>query len=249
MSDSSRPEGAAHRSLRPLPGLRRTRHRHRPGHRQHPRLCPRPRHRALRAVRRRHRPPHRRSPRRRCRGQAHARPHPRFDQRDPPPKGRCHHRLRGHRADAAPLHPQGQSQQVDPPAGRDLRALRRHRCREAGRRRGHLLGRCPLDRDDRRAHGGGHRRRPAGGRTHRQHDRRHRRRHQRGGRHLAGRHRRLPVPAHRRRRVRRGHHRLRQEAVQAAHRQPDGRGDQARDRLGFTRCPKRNRPRSAAATW
>jgi len=55
------------------------------------------------------------------------------------PQGRCDHRLRGQRADAAPLHPQGESQQVDPPAGRDLRAFGGHRCREARRRRGHLL--------------------------------------------------------------------------------------------------------------
>ena len=66
----------------------------------------------------------------------------------------------------------------------------------------------------------------------REHGRRHRRRHQRGGRDLARRHRRLAVDPDRRRRARRGDHQLRQARVQADDRAADGRGGQARDRLG-----------------
>ena len=44
-------------------------------------------------------------------------------------------------------------------------------------------------------------------------------------------------------------HQPRQEGVQAAHRQPDRRGDQARDRLRVSACRRRSRPRSAVATW
>ena len=63
--------------------------------------------------------------------------------------------------------------------------------------------------------------------------RRHRRRHERGRGDLARRHRRLAVDPRRRRRARRGDHQLRQARVQAAHRPADGRGGQARDRLGL----------------
>ena len=65
-----------------------------------------------------------------------------------------------------------------------------------------------------------------------QHRRRHRRRHERGRGDLARRDRRLAVDPHRRRRARRGDHQLRQARVQADDRPADGRGDQARDRLG-----------------
>ena len=91
-----------------------------------------------------------------------------------------------------------------------------------------------------------------GRRAHRQHGRGHRRRHERGGGDLARRHRRVAVDPHRRRRARRGDHQLRQARVQADDRAADGRGGQARDRLGLParrggagRDP-RPRPRLAA---
>jgi rod shape-determining protein MreB len=85
---------------------------------------------------------------------------------------------------------------------------------------------------DRGADGRRDRRRAAGRRADRQHGRRHRRRHDRGRGDLARRHRRLAVDPRRRRRARRGDHQLRQARVQAADRPADGRGGQARDRLG-----------------
>ena len=70
-------------------------------------------------------------------------------------------------------------------------------------------------------------------RADREHDRRHRRRHDRGRRDLARRHRRLPVDPRRRRRDGRGDHQPHQEGVQAPDRPADGRGAEARDRLGL----------------
>ena len=93
------------------------------------------------AVGRRDRPAHRRGPRRRRRGEAHARPHARDDPGDPPAEGRRHRRLRRHRADAPPLHPEGAPAPLRAPARRRLRPVRRHRRREARRRGGDALGR------------------------------------------------------------------------------------------------------------
>ena len=81
---------------------------------------------------------------------------------------------------------------------------------------------------------------PAGRRADRQHDRRHRRRHQRGGRDLARRHRRLAVDPGRRRRAGRGDRQLLQARAQADDRPADGRGGQARDRLGLAARRRRS---------
>ena len=89
--------------------------------------------------RRRDRPALRRGARRRRRGEAHARPHARHDPGDPPAQGRRHRRLRRHRADAAPLHPEGAPASLRAPARRRLRAVRRHRRREARGRGGDAL--------------------------------------------------------------------------------------------------------------
>ena len=71
------------------------------------------------------------------------------------------------------------------------------------------------------------------GRAHRQHGGGHRRRHQRGRGDLARGDRRVAVDPHRRRRAGRGDHQLRQARVQADDRPADGRGGEARDRLGL----------------
>ncbi len=214
--------------------VRRPRHGRRPRHRQHARLRARARHRALRAVRRRDRPAHGRGARRRRRGEADARAHARDDLGDPPAEGRRHRRLRRHRADAPPLHPEGAPAPLRASARRRVRAVGRHRRREARGRGGDALGRRAPGLPHRGADGRRDRRRPAGRRADREHDRRHRRRHHRGRRHLARRHRRLPEHACRRRRDGRGDRQPHQEGVQAPRRPADGRGDQARDRLRAT---------------
>ena len=119
-----RPKGVDHRLPGLHDGLRRPRHGRRSRYRQHPRLRPRPRHRALRAVGGRHRPSHRRGARRRRRGQAHARPHAGQHQCRAAAQRRRHRRLRRHRADAASLHPQGLPEPLGAPARGHLRALR-----------------------------------------------------------------------------------------------------------------------------
>ena len=158
---------------------------------------------------------------------------PGHDRRDPPAQGRRHRRLRRHRADAAPLHPEGPPAPVCAPSRRRLRPLGRDRRREARRRGGDALrGRAP-GLPDRGADGRRDRRRPARRRADREHDRRHRRRHDRGRRDLARRHRRLPEPPRRRRRDGRRDRQPHQEGVQAPDRPADRRGDQARGRLGL----------------
>ena len=128
--------------------------------------------------------------RRRRRGEGDARPHARQHRRHPAAEGRRHRRLRDHRGDAALLHPEDpQPQDAGAAAHHHLRAVRHHRGREArGARVGGVGGRA-RGLPDRRADGGGDRRRPADHRADRQHDRRHRRRHHRGRGHLARRHR------------------------------------------------------------
>ena len=242
---SSRSSSAARQSCCKYPGrlagphglvqichrVRRSRHGRGPGHRQHSRLRPRARHRALRAVRRRDRPAHGRGARRRRGGEEDARPHARDDLRDPPAEGRRHRRLRRDGADAPSLHPEGAPAPLRASARGRMRSVGRDGCREARRRGGDALrGRAP-GLPHRGADGRSDRRRPTGRRAHREHDRRHRRRHQRGGDHLAGWDRRLPVHACRWRRDGRGDRQPHQEGVQASRRPADGRGDQARDRL------------------
>ena len=151
----------------------------------------------------------------------------------PPAQGRRDRRFRRHRADAAPLHSEGAPEPLGTSAGGCVRALWRHRRREARGGGGHVLGRRPPGIPDRGADGGRDRRRPAGVRADRQHDRRHRRRHHRGRGDLARRDRRESVDPGRRRRARRGDHRARQARVQAHDRIADRRGGQARDRLGL----------------
>ena len=173
---------------------------------------------------------------------------PGHDPGDPAAEGRRDRRLRRHRADAAPLHPEGAPEPLGPPARRRLRALRRDRGREARGRGGLPLGRRAPGLSDRGADGGRDRRRPAGRRADRQHGRRHRRRHQRGRGDLARRHRRVAVDPRRRRRDGRGDRQLLQARVQADDRPADRRGGQARDRLGLAAAGGGRRPRSAAAT-
>ena len=153
--------------------------------------------------------------------------------RDPAAQGRRDRRLRRHRGDAAPLHPEGPPEPLRPSPRRRLRPLRRHRGREARGRGGLPLGRRAPGLPDRGADGGRDRRRPAGRRADREHGRRHRRRHQRGRGDLAGRDRRLAVDPGRRRRDGRGDRQPLQARAQAADRPADRRGGQARDRLGL----------------
>ena len=143
---------------------------------------------------------------------------PGHDQRDPPAEGRRDRRLRRHRADAPPLHPEGAPAPLCASARRRLRPVRRHRRREARGRGGDAQrGRAP-GLPDRGADGRRDRRRAAGRRADREHDRRHRRRHDRGRRDQPRRHRRLAVAARRRRRDGRGDHQPHQARVQAADR-------------------------------
>ena len=116
--------------------LRRARHGRRPRHGEHARLRPRPGDRALGAVGRRDRPAHRGRARGRGRGEAHARAHAGHDLRDPAAQGRRHRGLRRHRADAAPLHPEGAPAPLRAPARRRLRPVRGDRSREARGRGG-----------------------------------------------------------------------------------------------------------------
>ena len=224
--------GSPRGSLRSPDRFRRTRHGRRPRDGEHAGLRPRPRHRALRAVRGGDRPTLRRGACGRRRGEADARPDARDDHRDPPAQGRRDRRLRRHRADAPPLHPEGAPEPLRPPARRRLRPVRRHRGRAAGRRGGDALGRRAAGVPDRGADGRRDRGGPADRGADREHDRRRRRRHHRGRRDLARRDRRLPEPPRRRRRDGRGGDQLRQARVQAADRPADRGGDQARGRLG-----------------
>ena len=96
--------------------LRRPGHGCRFGDGEHARLRSWARDRPQRAVGRRHRPAHRRGPRGRRRGQEDARPHARDDLSDPPAQRRRHRRLRRHRADAPPLHPESPPAPLRAPA-------------------------------------------------------------------------------------------------------------------------------------
>ena len=69
------------------------------------------------------------------RGQADARPHAGHDLRHPAAEGRRDRRLRRHRGDAAPLHPEGAPEPLGASARRRLRALRRHRASRSARSR------------------------------------------------------------------------------------------------------------------
>ena len=112
-----------------------------------------------------------------------------------PAAGRRHLRLRGHGADAPVLHPlRPRALRLRHPAAarRRRHPQRRDRGREARRPRRRAQRRRPRRLPDRRADGGGDRRRPADHGAQRLHDRRHRRRHDGGRRHRAGRHRRQP---------------------------------------------------------
>ena len=84
---------------------------------------------------------------------------PGHDHRDPPAEGRRDRRLRRHRADAPPLHPEGAPEPLRAPARRRLRPLRRHRRREARRRGGDALRRRAPGLPDRGADGRRDRRR------------------------------------------------------------------------------------------
>jgi hypothetical protein len=212
--------------------FRRPRHGGRSRHGEHARLRARARHRAVGAERGRDRLAHRRGPRRRHRGQADARPHPGHDQAIRPLKDGViadfdvteemlrHFIQKVHQNRWA--HPRVVVCVPSGVTGVEKRAVE-EACLSAGARTG-----LP----DRGADGGGDRRRPAGRRADRLDGRRHRRRHLRGGGDLARRDRRLAVDPRRRRRAGRGDHQLRQARVQAADRPADGRGAQARDRLG-----------------
>ena len=158
---------------------------------------------------------------------------PGHDRGDPAAQGRRHRRLRRHRADAPPLHPEGPPAPLCASARRRLRPVGRDRRREARRRGGDALRRRAPGVPDRGADGRRDRRRASGRRADREHDRRHRRRHDRGRRDLARRHRRLAEPARRRRRDGRRDRQPHQEGVQAPDRPADRRGDQARGRLGL----------------
>ena len=144
---------------------RRPRHGRGPRDRQYARLRAWPRHRALGAVGRRDRRPLRRGARRRPRGEADAGPHAGHDPGNSAPQGRRDRRLRRHRADAPPLHPEGAPEPLGAPARRRVRAVRRDRRREARRRGGvPVRGRAP-GLPDRGADGGRDRSRAAGRRA------------------------------------------------------------------------------------
>ena len=100
-----------------------------------------------------------------ARGQADAGPHAGHDPGDPAAEGRRDRRLRRHRADAAPLHPEGAPEPLGAPARRRVRAVRGDRRREAGGRGGMPVGRRPPGLPDRGADGGRDRRRLAGRRA------------------------------------------------------------------------------------
>ena len=152
---------AAARRNEHLPQLRRSRHRDRPRHRQHARLRARPGDRRVRAVGGGDRLADRRRAGRRRRGEAHDRPHARVDLGDPAAAPRRDRRLRGHRADAALLHPAGGPAPDGAAAARDVRAVGRDRGGEEGGGRRVDVGRRAPGAPDRGADRRGHRRRPA----------------------------------------------------------------------------------------
>ena len=149
------PSGFLQRSHR----SRWPRHGGRPRHREHARIRAWARHRAVRAVGGGDRRPQRRGARRRPRGEADAGPHAGDHPGDPAPEGRRDRRLRRHRADAAPLHPEGAPEPLGASARGRVRAVRRDRRREARRRGGMPVGRRAPGISDRGADGGRDRRR------------------------------------------------------------------------------------------
>ena len=230
-------------------GARRARHGDRPRHRQYARVRGRQGHRRVRAVGRRRRRGHRRGPRGRRRGRADDRPHAGDDLGDAAAAPRRDRGLRGHRGDAALLHPQGDRPPHGPPAADRVRALGRHRGREA-RGRGGLArrGRAPRA-PDRGTDRGGDRRRAGDRRADRADGRRRRRRDERDGGDLARGDRRLALGPRRRLRDGRGDHAVPPRGPPARDRLADRRADQDRDRLGRPPCTPRRRSRSAAGTW
>ena len=206
---------------------------HRSRHGQHLRLRPRAGHRPERAVGRRLQ--HGAQPDRsgRAQRQGNARAHAEQHGGDQAAARRGHRRLRRRRADAQRLHQAGQpAQHVGPAPRRHRRAGRDHAGRAARGAGEHAAGQGQRGLPDRRAGGGGDRRRPAHHRADRQHDRRHRRRHHRHRGHLDGRRRLQQVGARRRQRAGRGDHRPHAQGARPAHRRPHRRADQDRDRVG-----------------
>ncbi len=130
--DGSRRDNSR-RTLHPEP--RRARHGDRSRDGEHARVRRRPGDRRLRALGRRLRRRHRRGPRRRRRGRADDRPHAGDDLGHPPAAPRRDRRLRGHRGDAALLHPQGDRPPHRPPAADRVRALRASPRSRSGRSR------------------------------------------------------------------------------------------------------------------
>ena len=141
------------------------RSRDRPRDREHAHLRQGQGDRLVRAVGRRRpegRARRQQGPRRRPRGQGDARAHAGEHPRSSAPARRRHRRLRDHRGDAALLHrPRPQPAHAGQAAHHHLRALRDHRGREARGEGERRERRRPRGLPDRRADGGGDRRRSA----------------------------------------------------------------------------------------
>ena len=188
---------------------------------------------------------HGRGPRRRRRRRADDRPHAGDDLGDAAAAPRRDRRLRGDRADAALLHPQGDRPPQGASAADRVRAVGRHRGREARRRGGVARRRRAPRAPDRGADRRRDRRRPRDRGAGRADGRRRRRRHQRDGGDLARRDRRVALGARRRLRDGRGDHPLPARRPPARDRLADRRGDQDRRSARRCRCSPRSYDRGA----
>ena len=142
------------------------------------------------------------------------------------------HRLRDHPAHDPAAPAPRRRQPVQPPAGRDLRAVGHHRGRAAGRHRGRPPGGRRRRAAHRAADGGGHRRRAPDPRAGGEHGRRRRRRNVRDGADLPRRGGGPEGRARRQLRHRRRHHGVHPTRVRHRGGRAHRRGDQDGDRLG-----------------
>ena len=221
---------------------------HRSRHGEHACVRARAGDRGVGAVRGGDRLPDRRRARRGGGGAGHDRPHAGRDHRGATAPPRRDRRLRGDRADAAPLHRPRSPQPAGTPTRDDLRALRHHRRGAARPDGGEPRRGRPLGAPDRGVAGRGHRRRTGHRRATGQRGGGRGRRHERGGRDLTGRHRGLPFAAHRRVRPGRDRGRLAAQHPRPGHRRDHGGAGEAGRGRGQPGHHRRDPPPSAGAT-